>query len=71
MAHSKNCPKCGGGMADGYIVDHTQGRSAVAAWREGKPKKSLWLGLKLRGSTAIEITTSRCRRCGFLESYAQ
>ena len=44
---------------------------AVAAWREGKPKKSVWVGLKLGGSTAIEITTWRCRRCGFLENYAQ
>ena len=71
MAHSKDCPKCGGAMVEGYVVDHTHGGFAVAAWREGKPKKSVWVGLKLGGSTAIEITTWRCRRCGFLEKYAQ
>jgi predicted nucleic-acid-binding Zn-ribbon protein len=70
MAQSKQCPKCGGAMADGFMVDNTHGGAAVASWVEGEPKKSFWVGLKLAGTTKIEITTWRCQRCGYLESYA-
>jgi ribosomal protein S27AE len=71
MTQSKTCPKCGGAMVDGYIADHTHGGAAVAAWREGEPKKSIWVGLKLGKTAPIEISTWRCKRCGFLESYAE
>ena len=57
-------------MIEGFIVDHTHGGSTVSAWVEGEPKKSIWFGVKLKGSTPIDISTWRCRRCGFLESYA-
>ena len=70
MTQSRTCPKCSGAMVDGYVVDHTHGGSAVAAWREGKARKSFWVGLKLGGTTPLDITTWRCRRCGYLESYA-
>ena len=70
MTQSKECPKCAGSMSDGYIVDKTHGGAAVASWVEGQPQKSFWVGLKLSGTTPFEITTWRCRRCGYLESYA-
>ena len=70
MAQSKQCPKCGSGMSDGYIVDKTHGGAAVATWVEGEPRKSIWVGLKLGGTTPVDITTWRCRGCGYLESYA-
>lgn len=70
MANASQCPKCGGAMIRGFIVDKTHGGTAVPAWVEGEPRKSLWTGLKLRGRTRIEIATSRCRSCFFLESYA-
>ncbi len=38
---------------------------------EGAPEKSIWVGVKLRGKTPIEIATWRCGSCGFLESYAK
>jgi hypothetical protein len=57
-------------MSEGYIVDHTHGGTRVAGWVEGEPVKSVWVGLKLGGKTQIEIATWRCRRCGYLESYA-
>lgn len=67
----KDCPKCAGAMVDGYTVDQGDyGSTSVPSWREGEPKKSIWVGLKLGGTTPIEITTWRCRRCGYLESYA-
>lgn len=70
MAQAKDCPKCAGAMVDGYVVDQGYGTSAVPGWREGEPRKSIWVGLKLGGTTPLEITTWRCRRCGYLESYA-
>jgi len=70
MAQSKQCPKCGGAMVDGFVVDHTHGGVGVASWVEGAPEKSFWLGLKLRGKRTLGIATWRCGRCGFLESYA-
>ena len=70
MAQSHTCPKCGGGMVQGFVVDKGHGTSTVAAWVEGEPVKSIWTGLKLRGRTTVPIATWRCRKCGFLESYA-
>ena len=58
-------------MVDGYVVDRGDyGSAAVPEWREGEPRKSIWVGLKLGGTDPIEITTYRCRRCGYLEHYA-
>jgi hypothetical protein len=70
MAQAKECPKCAGTMVNGYMVDRTHGGATVSSWVEGAPQKSVWVGLKLTGLTPIEITTWRCRRCGFIESYA-
>ena len=70
MLQSRQCPKCQSAMSEGFVVDHTHGGASVSAWVEGEPRKSFWVGLKLRGTTPIDISTWRCRRCGFLESYA-
>jgi hypothetical protein len=66
----KQCSKCGGRMIDGFLLDATESGHKAAKWVEGEPKKSFWLGLKLRGTRQIEIATWRCERCGYLESYA-
>ena len=52
------------------MLDHTHGGSTQASWVEGPPRKSFWTGLKLSGSVQLPVTTYRCGRCGFLESYA-
>ena len=57
-------------MEPGYIVDEGHGTRTVAQWIQGEPERSWWTGLKLRGKDKLDITTCRCRRCGFLESYA-
>ena len=51
-------------MEAGYVVDEGYGTRTVAA------ERSMWTGLKTRGKDKLDITTFRCRRCGFLESYA-
>lgn len=70
MADS-TCPKCGGRMDEGFVLDHTYGANLQAAWVEGQPRRSFWTGLKLSGSAQHPITTCRCARCGYLESYAK
>jgi hypothetical protein len=57
-------------MAVGFVADHTHGAFAVSSWVEGPPRKSVWVGVQLGGKARSEIATWRCRRCGFLESYA-
>ena len=70
MTQPRQCPKCASAMAEGFVVDHTHGGASVSAWVEGEPRKSFWTGLKLGGKTPVDIQTWRCRRCGYLESYA-
>ena len=57
-------------MESGFIVDEGYGTKAVPKWVAGEPVKSIWTGLKLRGTTRLDVTTFRCKRCGYLESYA-
>ena len=57
-------------MSAGFTFGKHQGGASVPSWIGGAPEKSLWTGVKLRGKTPLEITTWRCKRCGFLESYA-
>ncbi len=57
-------------MEPGYVIDEGYGTRTVANWVAGEPQRSMWTGLKLRGQDKLPITTYRCCRCGFLESYA-
>lgn len=50
----KDCPKCSSQMVDGYIVDQGYGTNSVPSWREGEPRKSIWVGLKLGGTKPLE-----------------
>ena len=70
MAQSKQCPKCSGSMAEGFVADATHGSVAVSSWIEGAAVRSLWTGVKLSGRPRSEIVAWRCGRCGFLEHYA-
>lgn len=67
---SHTCPKCGGAMAEGYLLGNVQGYHTATDWIAGAPVKSIWTGLKLGGRTKHKVQTWRCARCGFLESYA-
>jgi hypothetical protein len=70
MQQSKQCPKCAGAMAEGFVVDHTHGGVGVSGWVAGAPERSAWTGLKLKGRVRSDIAAWRCGRCGFLEHYA-
>ena len=67
---SPACLRCSGTMEPGYIVDEGYGTYGTGKWVEGAPERSIWTGLKLRGKAKKDVTTYRCRRCGYLESYA-
>ena len=67
---SLSCPRCSGSMESGYILDEGYGTRTVAKWVAGEPERSIWTGLKLRGKAPHDVVTYRCKRCGYLESYA-
>lgn len=69
-SRSLSCPRCGGSMDEGYIIDETHGTMKRQAWAQGAPEYSFWFGLKLRGKKRLDVSTYRCGRCGYLESYA-
>ena len=64
------CAKCGHMMEAGFVLDRAHGGVAQSSWVEGAPAPSMWTGLKLKGHQLVPVTTYRCTRCGYLESYA-
>jgi len=64
------CPKCNGTMDEGFILDDTYGGKVQSEWAEGSPRRSIWTGLKVSKDARHRVTTYRCQKCGFLESYA-
>ena len=65
-----DCPKCGRSMESGFVLDLAHGAVAQSSWVEGAPVPSLWTGLKIKGHQRLPVTTFRCTKCGYLESYA-
>lgn len=58
-------------MEAGFLLDHQAHASGTqSAWIDGAPERSIWTGIKLKGHQRLPVTTYRCPKCGFLESYA-
>ena len=57
-------------MSEGFVIDDTHGGYTAAAWHPGAIVRSFWTGVKIRKASRVDITTWRCERCGYLESYA-
>jgi hypothetical protein len=70
MTSAKTCPKCSGRVGEGFVLDRTYGANLQSTWVGGRPAKSFWTGLKLKGQGTLPVTTFRCSGCGYLESYA-
>ena len=69
---ASQCPKCGSSMEEGYLLESKHGNARdTTRWVEGEPERSFWTGLKLKGHAMLPVETFRCKRCGFLESYAR
>jgi hypothetical protein len=59
-------------MEEGFEITGPTGHTVKPDdWVEGKPEASFWTGTNLRGRARHQITTYRCERCGYLESYAR
>ena len=65
------CPKCGGEMEQGFLVDHNYGTAEQPSWVEGPVERSFWTGVKTRGKERRQVVTNRCDICGYLESFAK
>ncbi|MFC1781478.1 PF20097 family protein [Planctomycetota bacterium] len=72
MENQIYCPKCNLLMQQGYILDAMYGNAVntTSKWSKGKPKKLLSFALPSAEINSMEITTYRCPKCGYLESYA-
>jgi hypothetical protein len=71
-ARPEECPRCRGSMQEGFTVDRGHGdRRRIPAWTAGPPEKSWFLGIRTKGRESYPVTTYRCSRCGYLESYAR
>ena len=67
-----SCPKCNGTMAEGFILDQGDyGAAHISTFQAGEPRKRFWTGIKKTKADQVAITTLRCNRCGYLESYAK
>jgi hypothetical protein len=71
----KDCPGCGGAMAEGFLVDTID----VAAfntyatpsdWVKGKPQEGFLGGTKTWDKEHHRVVAYRCERCGLLQFYA-
>ena len=64
------CPRCRGVMTVGtaYVLDSNGGRVPIK-WVDGQAKKSLWMGLSLRGMTPSDVAARRCGKCGHIELF--
>jgi hypothetical protein len=57
-------------MEQGYVLDQAHGAVRLPQWVAGEPQYSWLRSLKLWGKEKLDVATYRCRRCGYLESYA-
>jgi len=66
------CPKCKAPMQEGFILEtNDRGNLGADQWIEGVPEYSYWtVSLQTKNRKKYHVTTYRCARCGYLESYA-
>ena len=70
MNQAVQCLRCHTQMELGYVPDMKEGGFSQQNWHPGQPKKSFWTGLKMNRDQLVPVTTFRCPKCGYLESYA-
>lgn len=68
---SHTCPRCQQSMEVGLLLDKgDHNHLTTAEWLEGPPARSFWTGLKTSDRKRLPVSSFRCTRCGYLESYA-
>ena len=71
MSEAVECIRCHTSMEAGYIPDVGYASCTQQRWAPGVPDVSFWRGLKVKQDQLIRVTTFRCPKCGYLESYAR
>lgn len=66
----RTCLRCGGELEEGYLLEQTESGYRPTNWVSGAPRKSAWVGLKLRGQRKLPLSAHRCVRCGAVDLYA-
>jgi hypothetical protein len=71
----RQCPKCGGVMAQGTFVYKQEANYFPLFWMEGEPVRRTFLGIQgtnldVSGKRISETSSFKCSDCDFLESYA-
>jgi hypothetical protein len=58
-------------MCEGFIADYERfDKVRQSVWVEGQLEWSAWTnGVKVSDKAQFSVTTFRCTRCGYLESY--
>jgi hypothetical protein len=68
---SYQCSKCKSDMEEGFLLEKGDGGILSSeTWVAGKPEKSLFFGVSLKGKAVYDIKTFRCIACGYLDSFA-
>lgn len=58
-------------MERGFVADKAHySVPGTQTWVEGAPEHSFWSGLKMKDREVLPVSTYRCERCRYLESYA-
>jgi hypothetical protein len=68
------CPKCGGAMDNGLLVDWVWSGAKKGTWVKGDELPRIKMGLipptiEMTGECYV-LEAHRCQQCGFLEWYA-
>ena len=66
---SRRCPKCDAECEVGFLVD-TSRHEGVGRWASGEPTFYFLRVLRMKGRRRLLVESWRCKRCGYLESYA-
>jgi hypothetical protein len=66
------CLRCHSPMEEGFMVDIGHMTIQQARWCRGKPNPSFWSGevANRQMTSGSRVSTYRCPKCGYLESYA-
>ena len=70
MSNVVECIRCHAQMESGWVPDNTHAGLQRQNWSPGEPQPSFWTGLKSTEDRVLPVTTLRCPKCGYLESYA-
>ncbi len=70
MDEPVECIRCHTQMEVGFVPDGSHSGFQQQNWSPGEPQPSFWMGLKFKKGSLVPVTTLRCPKCGYLESYA-